>query len=174
MQVLKRRGSSPSVLHGAVLVAHGPLGMSFEGVGPVEIGAHARDDAHATLLCGGDAFAEEVAVVKEFSVAMEFHLRGIEGEDAGDADEDDVGAGGVPVVGPLLDVHDGRIVLGHVALADAADFLLPGESGGIFWGEAGRQGNKGWRVFGCRCGLYSGEREGRIERGGEEARLRRS
>ena len=53
------------------------------------------------FLGGGDAFAEEVAVVEELSVAMKGHLRGVEGEDAGDADEDDVRVGGVPVVGPL-------------------------------------------------------------------------
>ena len=105
--------------------------MRLESVAPVEVGAHAGDDAHATLFCGGDALAEEIAVVEKLSVAMERDLGWIEREDAGDADEDDVGFGGVPVVGPLLDVHDGRIVLGHVGLADAANVLLPGLGGGV-------------------------------------------
>ena len=78
-------------LHGAVFVAHGPLGMGFERVAPVEVGAHAGDDAHAALFGGGDAFTEKVAVVEELSVAVERDFGGIEGEDAGDADEDDVG-----------------------------------------------------------------------------------
>ena len=64
--------------------------------------------------------------LQEFSMAMELNLRGIEGKDAGDADKDDVRFGGMPVVGPLFDVHDGRIVLGHVALSHAANLLLPG------------------------------------------------
>ena len=78
-------------LDGAVFVAHCPLGVSGEGVAPVEVGAHARDYAHATLFCGGDAFAEKVAVVEELSVAMKGDLGWVKGKDAGDADEDDVG-----------------------------------------------------------------------------------
>ena len=37
--------------------------------------------------------------------------------------------GGVPVVGPLLDVHHRGVVLGHVGLSHAANLLLPGLSG---------------------------------------------
>jgi len=107
-------------------VAHGPLGMGLEGVTPVEVGAHAGNNAHATFFGCGDALPEEISVVKKFPVSMELHLGGIEGEDAGDADEDHVGTGGVPVVSPFLDVHDRGVVLGHVALADAANLLLPG------------------------------------------------
>ena len=125
-------------------MAHGPLRMGFERVAPVEVGAHAGDDAHAALLRCGDAFAEEVAVVEEFSVAMERHLGGIEGEDAGDADEDNVRLGGVPVVGPLVDVHDGGVVLGEVGLADAADFFLPGNGGRIAGRKARRQRREVW------------------------------
>ena len=62
------------VLRGAVGVAHGPLGMGGESIGPVEVGAHAGDDAHAALFGGGCAFAKEVAAVQEFSMLMERHL----------------------------------------------------------------------------------------------------
>ena len=122
-------------LYGAVFVAHGPFGVGLERVSPVEVGAHARNDAHAALFGGGDALAKEVAAVEKLSLTVELHLRGIEGEDAGDAYEDDVRAGGVPVVGPLLYVHDGGVMLGHVALADAAHLLLPGEGGGVRRGQ---------------------------------------
>ena len=138
MQVLNRRGSSLAELHGAVLVAHGPLGMGLERIAPVEVGAHARDDSHIALLRGGHALAEEIAAVEEFSMAMELHLRGIEREDAGNADKDDVRLGGVPVVGPLFDVHDRGVVLGHVALSDAANLLLPRFTGRVNGSHARR------------------------------------
>ena len=63
--------------------------------------------------------------LQEFSMAMKLHLRGIEREDAGDADKNNVRFGGMPVVGPLFDVHHGGIVLGHVALSHATNLLLP-------------------------------------------------
>ena len=77
--------------------------------------------------------------LQEFSVAMELHLGWIEGENAGDADEDNVRFGGVPVVGPLFHVHHGGIVLGHVGLAHAANSLLPGLVRGVKWTQARRQ-----------------------------------
>ena len=76
--------------------------------------------------------------LQKFSMAVELHLRGIEREDAGDADKDNVRLGGVPVVGPLFDVHHGGIVLGHVALSDAANLLLPRLGGWI-------NGSQAWR-----------------------------
>ena len=90
MQVLKRRGFLTAELHGTVAVAHGPLRMGGKRIAPVEVGAHARDHAHLALLGGGHALAEEVAAIQVFSVAVKLHLRGIEREDAGDADKDDV------------------------------------------------------------------------------------
>src|SRR5258708_26944201 len=99
--------------------------MGVEGVGTVEVGAHAGNNAHASFFGCGEALPEEISVVKKFPVSMELHLGGIEGEDAGDADEAHVGAGGVPVVSPFLDVHDDGVMLGHVALADTANLLLP-------------------------------------------------
>ena len=121
MHVLNRRGSSTAELHRAVLVAHGPLRMGRERIAPVEVGTHAGDDAHIALLGGGHALAEKVAAMQVFSVAMKLHLRGVKRQDAGDADKDNVGVGGVPVVGPLFNVHHGGVVLGHVALSDAAN-----------------------------------------------------
>ena len=47
--------------------------------------------------------------------------------------------GGVPVVGPLFNVHHSGVVLGHVALADATNPLLPGLAGGIDGGQTRRQ-----------------------------------
>ena len=44
--------------------------------------------------------------IQEFAVAVELHFGGIEGENSGDADEDDIRFGGMPVVRPLLYVHD--------------------------------------------------------------------
>ena len=130
--------------------------MSGESVGPVEIGAHAGDAAQTALFGGSHAFAEEVAIVEESAVAMERDRRGVEGEDAGDADEDDLRLSGVPVVGPLFDVHDGGVVLGHVALAHAPDALLPGQRAGIKGGQARGErdevrGQRG-RLGGCACG----------------------
>ncbi len=116
--------------------------MRREGVAPVEVGAHARDHAHAALLCGGRALAEEIAIVEEFSVAMKRHLRGIEREDAGDADKDDVDFARVPVVGPLFHVHHRGVVLGHVGLAHATDVFLPRFGGGIDRPEPIRQRDK--------------------------------
>jgi hypothetical protein len=69
--------------------------VHIESVAPVEVGTPAGYDAHAVLFCGSSAFAEEVAVVRELSVA-------VEGEDAGHADKDDVAACGVSVVSPTL------------------------------------------------------------------------
>ena len=99
--------------------------MGLERVAPVQVGTHAGDHAHVALLCSSHALAEEVAAIEEFSMAMKLDLRGIEREDAGHADKDDVRAGGMPVVGPLFDVHHRGVVLGHVALSDAANLLLP-------------------------------------------------
>ena len=118
-------------LRGSVLVAHGPLGMRLERVAPVQIGAHAGNHVHVALLRGANALAEEIAAIEIFPMAMERNLRGIESENPSHADEDDLRAGGVPVVGPLLDVHDGGIVLGHVALAYTTDLLLPGLGSGV-------------------------------------------
>ena len=139
--------------------------MSGESVGPVEVGTHAGDDAHAALFSGGCAFAEEVAAVEEFSVLVERDLRRVVGENAGDADEDDVGAGVMPEVGPLLDVHDGGIVLGHVGLADAADALLPGKAGAIERREASGERDEVRRGL-FACGLR-GEQVLGAEGGGE-------
>ena len=113
--------------------------MGREGIAPVEIGTHAGDDAHVALFRGGDALAEEIAAMQVFSVAMERDLRGIERKNTGDADKDDIGIRGVPVVGPLFNIHDGRIMLGHIALSDAANLLLPGLAGDVDWSQARRQ-----------------------------------
>src|ERR1700722_13538619 len=84
----------------AVGVALEPVGMGFEAIVPVEIGAHAGYDAHATLFCGGAALAEEIAIAEIFSLAMERHFCLVVGQNAGNADEDDVGFDAGPEVGP--------------------------------------------------------------------------
>jgi hypothetical protein len=133
--------------------------MGVQCVAPIEVGAHAGNHAHAALAGRGYAFAEEVAVVEEFSMAMERHPGGIEGEDAGDTDKDDVRAGGMPIIGPLLDVHHGGVVLGHVGLADAANPLLPGFCRWVDGRHARRQSDEiqragGWRPVGDLTGSF--------------------
>ena len=107
-------------------MTHGPLGMRFEGIAPIEIRTHARHYAHTTLLRRSGAFAEKVAAIEVFAVAVELYFGGIEGEDSSDADKDHVRFDGVPIVSPLIHVHDRGIVLGHVGLPYTSDVLLPG------------------------------------------------
>ena len=126
-------------LHGAIFVAHGPLRMSRERVTPIQVGAHASHRAHSALFGCSHAFAKEIAPVQVLSVTMELHLRRVIRQNSGDADKDNVGLGAMPVVGPFLDVHDGGIVLCHVALTNAADPLLPGFAGWIEMSHARRQ-----------------------------------
>ena len=121
----------------ALLVALEPLGVGLERVFPVEVGAHAGDDVEAALFGGGAAIAEEIAIAEVFAFAVEGDAGLVEGEDAGDADEDGIDFEAGPVVGPLFDVEHGGVVLGHVGLADAADFALPGECGIGVGGEQG-------------------------------------
>ncbi len=109
----------------SIPVPHGPLRMRRKSIGPVQIGAHASDHAHAALLCRDDTFAEQVTSLQEFAVTVELHLGRIEGQDSGNADEDDVDFGGMPIVRPLLHVHDRAVILGHVCLTHAANSLLP-------------------------------------------------
>ena len=56
---------------------------------------------------------------------VERHLRWIKRQDPRHADEDSINSARVPVVGPLFDIHHGRVVLGHVALAHAPYTLRP-------------------------------------------------
>src|SRR5215467_5958362 len=117
--------------------------MGSEGIAPIQVGAHAGDDAHAALAGGGDTLTEEVTAMEKPSVTVELDLRRIEGEDAGHTDENDVGAGRVPIICPFFNVHYGRIVLCHVALTDAANLLLPGQGGRIDWSQPRWQRNEG-------------------------------
>jgi len=112
--------------------------MCLECITPVEVRAHAGDDAHVPFLSGGHTLTEEVAVIEEFSMAVELNLGGIEREDSGDADKYNVRFGRMPVIGPSFDVHHGRVVLGHVALSDSSDLLLPRLGGCI-------NGSQTWR-----------------------------
>src|SRR5215469_13065622 len=109
--------------------------MGVEGIAPIQVRTQAGDDAHAALAGGGNTFTEEVTAVEKLSVTVELDLRGIEGEDSGNTDENDVGASRMPIVCPFFNVHHGRIVLGHVALTDASNVLLPGQGGRIDRGE---------------------------------------
>src|SRR5580698_5721463 len=143
--------------------------MSLERIAPVKVGTHACNDSHAAFFRSGGALAKEIPIVEELSVSMERHLRRIKRKNAGHANKDEVGPGGVPVVSPLLNVHDGRIVLCHVALANAANLLLPGLGRRIKRSKTRRQRDE------LRCGAAcrnssdflcreSGDREG-VERG---------
>src|SRR5215475_11186601 len=109
--------------------------MGLKGIAPIQVRTHAG---------GGNTFTEEVTAIEKLSVTMELDLRGIEGEDTGHTDENDVGAGRVPVVSPFFNVHDGGIVLGHVALTDTANLLLPGQGGGIDRSQPRWQRNEFW------------------------------
>src|SRR5215831_21093924 len=117
--------------------------MGVKGIAPIQVWTHARDDAHAALAGGGNTFTEEVTAIEKLSVTMELDLRGIEGEDTGHTDENDVGAGRVPIICPFFNVHYGRIVLCHIALPDAANLLLPGQGGRIDWSQPRWQRNEG-------------------------------
>ena len=80
-------------------------------------------------------------------MAMKRHSGGVECQDSSDADKDDVGLGGMPVVGPLFNIHDCGIVLGHVALADTSNALLPRLGCSIQCSHPGRKRCKLW----CGC-----------------------
>ncbi len=110
----------------ALGIAHGPLRMRIERLVPVEVGTHASNHAHAALFCGVAALSKEIAVTEKFAAAEVRHVGWIVGDDAGDADEDDVDLEALPVVGPLFHVQLNGVVLGHVELAHAANRLLPG------------------------------------------------
>jgi len=105
--------------------------VSIKSVTPIQIWTHSGNDAHATLTGGGDTLAEEVPAIEKLSMTVELHLRGIEGEDAGHADKNDVRSRRMPVVCPFFNVHHDGIVFGHVALTDPANLLLPGQGGRI-------------------------------------------
>ena len=122
--------------------AHRPLRVGFECVAPIQVRTHARDDSHAALPGGSHAFPKKVTAVQELSVTVKLHLGRIERQDTRHADEDDVRAGRVPVLRPLLDIHHCRIVFRHVALADAANCLLPWQRGWIDGSQTSRQRNE--------------------------------
>ena len=91
-------------------------------------------------------------------MAMKGDLGWIERKDSGDADEDDVGFDRMPVVGPCVDIHDRRIVLGHVSLADAANMVLPRLLGSHSDWQAGWQSDKigGRWIGGCEGAMGGG------------------
>ena len=117
-----------AAIWGVISVALEPIRVSFKAIVPIEVGTHAGDDAHAALFRSGAAFAEEITITEKLAFAVERHFRLVVGENAGDADEDNVGFDAGPEVGPGFDVHDGGVVLSHVELADAADAALPRKS----------------------------------------------
>ena len=103
--------------------------MGLHRVFPIEVGTHARDHVHAALLGGGAALAEEIASAEELALPVVRHLGLVERQNAGDADHHGVDLEAGPVVRPLLDVEHRGVVLGHVGLAEPADFPLPGNGG---------------------------------------------
>lgn len=132
--------------------------MRLKRVTPVQVGAHPRHHAHAAFLGGGHALAKKIAPVQEFSMAVELYLRRIKREDAGDADENNVGLAAMPIVGPLLDVHYGGVVFGHVALTHAAHPLQPGVGGGIEGRKTSRKRRELWCWVGRSFFRSGGER----------------
>jgi hypothetical protein len=126
-------------LYRAIFVAHGPLRVRSKRIAPAKVRAHARHHAHAALFGRGRTLAEEVAAVQKLSMAMELHFRGVKRQDASHANVDNVRAAAMPIVGPLLDVHHRRVVLGHVALAYAPNPLLPGLCSWIHESQTSRE-----------------------------------
>ncbi len=106
-------------------VALEPLRVRADGFFPIEVRAHASDDAQAAFLRGAAAVAEEVPVAEILSLLVEGHFGLVEGQDSGDADEHDVDLQACPVVGPCFDIERDGIVLGHVQLPDATDLPRP-------------------------------------------------
>src|SRR5690349_5079008 len=125
--------------------------MGLKGIAPIQVRTHAGYDAHTAFAGGGDTFAEEVTAIKKLSVPVELNFGRVEGEDPGYADENDIRAGRVPIVCPFFNIHHDRIVLGHVALSDAANLLLPGQSRWIDGRQPGWQRNefRGPAADGC-------------------------
>jgi len=70
-----------------------------------------------------------------------------EGQNACDTDEYDIRTGGVPKVSPFLDIHDRRVMFGHIALTDATNVLLPSQLGWVKRRQALWQRNELWLVF---------------------------
>jgi hypothetical protein len=99
--------------------------VRLQRIAPVQVRTHARHHAHASFLRRRYALAKEIAPVQIFPMTMKLHLRWIKREYARDANEDDIRLGTMPIIRPLVDVHHGGIVFRHVALADAANLLLP-------------------------------------------------
>jgi len=78
-----------------------------------------------SLLCRRMQVTEEVARAQVLAFAMKGDLCLIEGQDARHADIGGSHLQARHVVRPLFDVHDDRVVLRHIDLADAADTALP-------------------------------------------------
>ncbi len=130
------------VHHIALRVALEPLGVGLDGVFPIEIRTHARDDVQATLFGGRATVAEEVPVAQKlaFPVVGDFGL--IKRQNAGDTHQHGVHLQAGPVIRPLLHVEHHGVVFGHVGLAKPADFPLPRD--GRIRGEQGSRQSGGW------------------------------
>ena len=80
-------------LHRGVLVAHGPLLVGLECITPVEVGTHARDDSHFRFFAAAAHSPKKSRPLRNFPWRWTSPLRD-RGEDAGNADKDDVSLGG--------------------------------------------------------------------------------
>ena len=94
-------------------------------------------------------------------MAMKPDFGRVERKNAGDTDKYDVRLRGMPVVIPLLDVHNRGVVLGHITLPHPPNLLLP-----LLGGRVNR-GHTWWErdEVGCRTGGNSFRRK---RRGSEE------
>ncbi len=127
MQVLKRRGSSPLNCTEPSLLRMAHSGCASRASPQLRSGLMRATTRMLRFFARPRRTRRRNLGLSEiFRARWNCTLERIEGENTGDADEDQVGIRGVPVVSPLLDVHHGGIMLGHVALAHAANPLLPG------------------------------------------------
>src|SRR5580698_7419004 len=100
--------------------------MRLQRITPVEVRAEPGDDAHITLLGGGDQVSCEVPAIEKLTLLVKGNLGGVKSNNSGDGSEDYVAFETGPVIGPLFDIEHGWIVLRDIDLAGAADLLVPG------------------------------------------------
>src|SRR5438270_4825273 len=58
-------------------VALEPLGVSLQGISPVQIGTHTADHVQTALLCSCTTLPEEITISEILAFAMKWHLRSI-------------------------------------------------------------------------------------------------
>ena len=68
-------------------IALEPLGVSLQGISPVQIGSHTPDHVQTTFLRSRTTLPEEITITEILAFAMKWHVRLIKRHDTGDANQ---------------------------------------------------------------------------------------